>query len=425
MKLSSVSALQLFNIIRFGTTVLISILLAKSDLSTTEISIYEAFLFFANMASFFWISGGQSALLQYFPNLDSDSKKKTLFNVWLFFLFASIIAGVCLFLFQNTLLGLAKFETPPPFDLLCLFLIFNTPAWLTPIFYLLSGKNKQILTYGIISFSLQIIVVMLPLWFGFTLRETFLGLVILGVGKFIWSLFLVAKFGDLKTDFTLLKTYLILAFPLILHVLIGSSVEYVDGLIVTSHFEDGTFAIFRYGAKELPLTLLLIGAIVMALIPQVSEDLKSGLQQIKIETQKLSKWLFPLSAFLILVSPYLFPLVFNPEFAESAEVFNVYLLIISSRILLPQVVLIAHKKNYFLVLSAIIETVLNISLSLILVKNYGLVGIAFATVIAYLINKLILIYFNWKILKIAPNRYIDFGSWLIYNSLLFGTFLIF
>mgnify|MGYP000577689728 CR=1 FL=1 len=159
----------------------------------------------------------------------------------------------------------------------------------------------------------------------------------------------MSKVGELKTDFTLLEPYLILAFPLILHVLIVSSVEYVDGLIVTSHFEDGTFAIFRYGAKELPLTLLLIGAIVMALIPQVSEDLKSGLQQIKIETPKLSKWLFPLSAFLILVSPYLFPLVFNPEFAESAEVFNIYLLIISSRILLPQVVLIAHKKNYFLV----------------------------------------------------------------------------
>lgn len=425
MNLSSVSTLQIFNIIRFGTTVLISILLAKSHLSTAEISIYEAFLFFANMASFFWISGGQSAILQYFPRLDSDYQKKSLFNVWLFFLVMSVVAGGIIFLFQDSIFGLTNFKNPPPFNLICLFLIFNMPAWLTPIIYLLSEKNQSILTYGTTTFSIQILVVMMPLWFGFSLQETFLGLVVLAIGKFIWSLYLVSKFGIFKFDFALLKAYLLLAFPLILHVFIGNSVEYIDGLIVTSHFEESTFAVFRYGAKELPLTLLLIGAIVMALIPQVSENLEDGLQKIKDETEKLARWLFPLSAVLILLSPIIFPLVFNPEFSDSAEVFNVYLLIISSRILLPQVVLIAHQKNYFLVFSAIIETALNVSLSLILVKNHGLVGIAFATVVAYLVNKLILIYFNWKILKIAPNRYINFRNWLIYNSLLFGTYFIF
>lgn len=400
---------------------MIGILLTKSQLSTAEIDIYEAFLFFANMASFFWISGGQSALLQFFPDLNQSDQKKTFFNVWMGFVLMSFLAGGFLILFQNPILGLTNFEAVP-FELIGLFLLFNTPAWLNHVIYLLLGKNRQILVYGIITFGLQVLVVILPVWLGFALNETFIGLIILGIGKFIWSLILLNKYAVFQFDFTLLKTYFLLALPLLLHVFVGNSVEYIDGLIVTSHFDDDVFAIFRYGARELPLTLLLIGAIVMALIPEVASDLQSGLQKIKNETNRLSKWLYPLSIILMIISPYLFPLVYNANFAKSAEVFNVYLLIISSRILLPQVVLIAHKKNYFLVLSAIIETILNVTLSLIFVGEYGLVGIAFATVIAYMVNKIILVFFNWRILNIQPFEYIDFRKWLIYNSLLFLAF---
>ena len=136
-KLNSVSALQVFNILRFSTTVLIGILLAKSGLPTTEIAIYEAFLFFSNMASFFWIGGGQNALLQFFPKLQKEDQRSTLFNIWLLFLLGSFLTALVLYFGQNQLLSLTKFETPPPFELICLFLLFNTPAWLTHIYYLL------------------------------------------------------------------------------------------------------------------------------------------------------------------------------------------------------------------------------------------------------------------------------------------------
>lgn len=70
---------------QFGTAILIGILLAKSGLTTGQISIYEALLFVASMYCFFWIVGGQNALLQLYPKLKEEQKQKAIFNVFLLF----------------------------------------------------------------------------------------------------------------------------------------------------------------------------------------------------------------------------------------------------------------------------------------------------------------------------------------------------
>ncbi|MEO1715241.1 MAG: lipid II flippase MurJ, partial [Bacteroidota bacterium] len=219
--------------------------------------------------------------------------------------------------------------------------------------------------------------------------------------------------------------YTTVATPLLLHLLIGNSVEYIDGLIVTSYFPDeGAFAVFRYGARELPLTTLLVGAVVTAMIPVASRSLGQGMQEIRSKTLRLSHWLFPLSAVLMLLSPWLFPFVYNADFQESAIVFNWYLLILGTRILLPQVLLIAKGHNYFLVISAIIETLVNVGLSLWWVRSYGLGGIAAASVVANLINKLnMMIYCRWQ-WGIRPGQYIALPWYFSYLALLIVAYII-
>lgn len=418
--------MQTFHFLRFGTSVLIGILLAKSGLPTAQISIYETLLFLGNLVSFFWIMGGQNALLQYFPRLSEADKKKALFNVFLIFLALGIFSAALLFGSKNFIISqFTNYGDLPFVELICIYLVFNTPSFLIHIYYLLLKKFRAIVVFGILSFSLQIVVVVLPIFLGYSLHETFFGLIGLALAKFLWSLFLLTRHASFRFDFRFLKIYPLLALPLILHILIGNSVEYMDGLIVTSHFTDEkAFAIYRFGARELPFSLLLIGALVTALIPELSENFEEGLKQIKEKTKSLSHWLFPLSALLMLVSPFLFPMVYNADFQESAQVFNVYLLMLSSRILLPQVVIISRQKNYFLVISALIETAVNVSLSLILVQNYGLEGIAFASVLAYLLNKVNMIVFNRLVLKIPLNDYVPVRNYLIYNGLLFGSFYL-
>ena len=66
---------------------------------------------------------------------------------------------------------------------------------------------------------------------------------------------------------------------------------------------------------------------------------------------------------------------------------------------------------------------LNIPLSLLMIKwGYNLVGVALATFIVYCIEKLILVFYVWKKMKIKPAEYIPlkvYGIYCVLISILF------
>jgi len=428
---------------RFATTLLIGILLARFfQLSTPEIALYEVLLFLGNFLSFFWMSAGIKSLLSQFSKESSPSALLIHLAFILFLL--GLTAGGMLYFFQDFIIHqFTQYETLAHIGLISLFLVFNAPTAIIEYIYLLQKKEKAMLWYGGLLFSSQLLVIISPLAFNGGLEGVFQGLLLWSIGKFIWLLKLLFSptlkesasrtFPDnyrdgstkAKVNWQQIKHILLLMFPLSLHMLIGGGMEYVDGFIVTSHFEDtGMFAVFRYGARELPLVTILTAALTATLIPLAVENQALAITKIKAEVHKLSRWLFPLTVLLILLSPYLFPLVYTDKFAESAQVFNVYLLIISSRLLLPQVIIYAKQHNFVLVWSAIIEVLVNLGLSLYLVQTHGLSGIAFATVIAYLVNKIILIGYVHFTFQIPLTDYLNLKSYFFYNVFLIISFLI-
>lgn len=421
-----INGLQFFQLLRFGTTLLIGILLAKIfGLATAEIALYEVILFLGNFVSFFWISAGIKSLLSEYARSKNQASAVLINTSFLLFLFG-LLAAALLYFFQSFLLQtFTQFDQIPYLYLICLYLIFNAPASLIEYIYLLDKKEPQIIRYGLIIFGLQLIAVLLPLLVGWGIRGIFQCLVLWSLFKFGWLLvMLIQHWNQSKIthnnkpilNWSIQKRLLILLFPLSLHMLIGGGMEYVDGFIVTKYFEDtGMFAIFRYGARELPLVTILTAALTATLIPLAVENQAIVLPKIKTEIDRLSLWLFPVTIGLMLVSPFLFPEVYTENFAASARVFNVYLLIISSRILLPQVIILAQQHNYVLVWSAFIEVGVNLGLSLYWVQDYGLEGIAFATVCAYFVNKIILIGYNYFQFKIPLSEYLNIPTYLLYN----------
>ena len=83
---------------------------------------------------------------------------------------------------------------------------------------------------------------------------------------------------------------------------------------------------------------------------------------------------FPLTIMLLLTSPFIYIYGFSPSFFFSAQIFNIYLLLIISRVLFPQTILTGMGKNKYLLVSAIIEIVINVSLSIYLAGRMGLPG---------------------------------------------------
>lgn len=426
MKLSANTSLQIFSALQFGAAALLGILLAKSGLPTAQISVYEALIFIASLYCFFWIVGGQNALLQLFPKLQEAEKPAALFSTYVLFTLAGWVTAASLFFSQSLVHQyLTNLAELPHLDLLVVFMAFHCPGFLIHLYYLLLKKYRQIVAFAVMSFSLQVAAVVLPLFFGATLRESVWGLVAWAVFRFCWGWVLIARHARWRWDVVFVKNYLPLVLPLLLLGLIGKGAEYASGLIVSTLFEDQkAFAIFRYGARELPLAVLMVGALATSLLPQVVENEALGLQRIKAATRRLSHLLYPLSILSILLSPWLFPLLFNPDFTASAAVFNTFTLLLTSRILLPQVVLMARQRNYVATLAAAIELILIIVLGLVLGKTFGLAGVAFATVIAFFIERIILMTYCYRAFGIAPSAYMDVRNYLIYNGLLLAAYIV-
>lgn len=425
-RFDKINSLQIFQVLQFGTAILIGILLVKAGLPTAEVSVYESWLFIASLFCFFWVAGGQNALLQTFGNLDEPTQRRAIFNVFLCFLFAGFFAGALLFFFQKPVSQeLTNFDELPFIHLLALFLVLNSPSFVLQIFFLLLKKYNQLVWYGVVSFGLQLLLVVMPIVLGFSLRESMYGLLAWALVKLTWCTVVVSIHGEWRFDAVFLKKYGQLALPLMLFSAIGKGSEYVSGLAVSSIFTDEkAFAIFRYGAREMPLAVLMVGALATALIPEMAENQTLGLERIKIKTKKLSHWLYPISMASMLAAPLLFPIFFNQDFKASAHIFNIFTLLLASRILLPQVVTMGAGNNKILIISALAELAALSMLSFWWGRAFGLEGIAWAAVVAFMVDRIVLLWYNWKVLSIPSNTYVDWKSWSAYNLLLLATFLV-
>ncbi len=87
--------------------------------------------------------------------------------------------------------------------------------------------------------------------------------------KWICLALLLFKYARFKPDWALLKQHLLLALPILLAIFVSGSSEYIDGLIVKNmhrKFGEVGFAVFRYGAKELPILLIVANTLSTAMI---------------------------------------------------------------------------------------------------------------------------------------------------------------
>jgi O-antigen/teichoic acid export membrane protein len=419
-------ALQFFNISRFSANFLSGWVLVKAGLPIAEISVYEALLFLGNLFTFFWHSGGQNALISFYPKITSEQRSRLLFNAFFLFCCLSLVSAGCLWWSRDFIAGhFRQFESLPYMGWLCVYVALNVPAYLLHIFFLLDNEPERIVRYAFWSFGAQFLVVIAPVLSGWGLRPVFAGLALLAALRFAYTLMVLRRKNTFVVDPVLLRVWGLMTIPLSLHVLAGSGMEYVDGWIVNNYFSDpGAFAVFRYGARELPLIPLVLGALITSSIPLIAADREGGPARLKEQTLALARWMYPLGIALLFLSPVLFPLVYDEQFVTSAWLFNIYLLILACRFLLPQVILIGLGERYILVISAVLETMLNIGLSLWWVRLYGLWGIAAATVAANAFNKFNLILYCRFKLKIAPQAYIPWRPLLLLNLALGLSFYL-
>ncbi len=406
----------------------------KIGLSKEEIGLFEVSLFIASFASFFWVNGIIQAFLPLFKSSKTYGEKESLvgekspevFNIYVVLVFFSILVFLIGLAVKGNFSVFGYKGNVPLLNLTLWYILLSSPANLVEYIYMAQDKNGNTISYGWITSLLQLIATITPVSLGYDVTYSLRGLVIVSVIKNIWLVTLLYNYAEIKYSFPFIKEVLISSVPIVFSVLVGSSTQYIDGLIVTTNYGADGFAIFRYGQKELPFVVMLAAGLSSAMLVEFNkkDKIKETLGQIKKKSLRIMHYMYPLSILLLLFAKPLYKGMFSPEFTRSADVFVIYLLAIVNRLLFPHTIIIGLKRGKILLWTSIFELLGNIFLSLYLVEDYGVVGVALATIIVYFISKMILIAYNYFKLGIKPLDYIPMKWYAFYSFALGAVFVL-
>lgn len=397
---------------RFGTTFLCAILLVKLGAAPVQIAEYETFLWLSGMFTFFWVGGSVNAMLSIAKNA---SQKSTFLNAAAWLLLQAIVAAAIVILIPS---GNSQIKVAA-----ATFIVLNTVSFLNEYLLFSQHKNKQLLMYAIAVSLLQLAAVVLPFVFSSQIYFSIIGLIAVAAIKLLLLLLLLKQAAAFQFSIAEVKMLAVLSAPLSLGILVSGSAEYVDGFLVKYFFNDAAFALFRYGSRELPLSLILANTLSTLLIVTVAQNKETGLAELKRKSLQLAHLLFPASIVLMLFTKPLLSLLYSNTYTEASGIFRIMLLLVIPRLLFPQTVITALKLNRYILLSATIELLLNIACSLLLLQFLGIEGIVYGTLIAYTFDKLFLAIVLKKKASISIYQYVALKPFLLYSILLVIAFI--
>lgn len=402
---------------------LISILLTKVTGDIELISHYEKLLLLTTAFSFFWVSGLNNTVIPFYERAEEEVQKKTLFNTYIVFVVLSLVTvAAMIWASLNTASAVER-------DLIQLYSIYvflNIPSYLIEYIYIVKHRLKNLVAWGTVSFGLQIVAVIIPLTAGYGLKESIYCLIGVAVLRYIILFIILKKHQLFEVDKALIKQFMLLASPMIVALLLGGGLEHLNGFIVDWKLDDEAFAIYRYGGREFPLFLILANSVSNIMSGKIAAGVKNdnlgdSLLELKNAARKLIVRLFPLAILFIFISKPLFYWVYNEAIGPGYMVFNILLLLLISRLLFPQTVLLGMHRNKVFYLTGLAELVIGGGLALFLVDDWGVSGVAAALAIAYFIEKILLIAYCSK-LGIKPSQYIPLREWFLLSVLLIGAF---
>ncbi|MEM6396216.1 MAG: polysaccharide biosynthesis C-terminal domain-containing protein [Bacteroidota bacterium] len=421
-----VRAGQIAQGLRQLTLISLALWLPRSGIGLEAIGWWEQMQYLGFLLGFSWLVGLEQAYLVQLK--DKNKAVADQFTGQAFALIAGIAVAILLtgWLAAGPLLQMltGDHELPGWPFYLC-FLAAHWPGLFTEKVLLARSKPERLLTYSFITNLALLSAIVIPLSTGSSFAEAIRWLVPVALLKIILSVaFLRTSMVFKDLDFTGLKPWLILAGPLILYSALNSINYSFDAWFVNFWYEgDGdTFALFRYGTREIPLLAAATGGIIQATLPILGDH--QGLEQLKKSSLRLMHLFYPGAALLLLSSPWWWTIVFTERLADSLPIFQLFLLIGISRMLFPISVLTARGLERQLLWIGLIEIAINAVLSVILVQYMGLIGIVWATVITYLLDKLIAVYWLWRAKGIPLSDYCAWKWWVGYSVGLVGVWLI-
>jgi len=420
MRINTGNAYQFSLVMRQLSVLLVSFLLVRVGWNQQLIGSYETLLLFGTTVTSFWVQGYSQTLFTVFPSMTPADQQKTSFAV--------VIIGKAMVLILAALgiggLFISGEGNTRLLAIYSLYLLFNVPYLYYPVFLFLGKKEGRLTVYTIIWFVLQTAAVIGPAYCGFGIEYSLWALVVFG---FMNSVLFVAEYANTNpfTGFAAtVRSVTRKAWPLILVAFIGGFRAWFDGWLVNFYIADlALFAIFRYGSKEVPFLSILPAGLSNTSVAAISGNKGEGLDWLKRKTSAQYNLMFPGIIVLLLISPFVFRNFLGEEYLRSAHIFNILSLTYIARLLFPQAVVLGLGGQKTILRVSVWENIVNVGLSVALIIPFGIEGVAWATVIAFLFEKVCYIIYIHKRHDISFSQYTPVAKYLIGTVAVMATFI--
>lgn len=420
-RLNLVGANQFAQLSRQGVAVLVAIALAQAPVSTNFVGLYEQLLYLAYLLSFAWMTGLLQSLLSLYNNKEQTDQRQLLFLAFATFTGLSILlAGLLLWPWEWFLKQLSGTSMLPYLPLVGVYFLLYWPGLLIEQLYNLRGQRAALIRFASISNGAYLLAVAVPAFLGRTFHELLLYLLAWSLCKYLWLIGLLVRHSQWNGRLDLWLAWLRPAAPLVLYAFLGALSVSFDPWFVVQQYggETEPFALYRYGSRELPLVAALGIGVLQAVLPQFGSQSERALNTLRVSSIRLMHGIFPVSIILLLTADWWFVWIFTTDFSASVPIFQTILLVTSSRLVFASVPIIGMQHSYAMPFLIILSLGGNALFSLLLFPYFGLLGIAWGTVLAFSLEKWGMVLYVRYRLQIPLSKYCGTNWLLLYTILL-------
>lgn len=383
-------------------------------LSTTDFAIVSLLLLLYETARYLATLGFPESIFYFFERVSKGSRRGFVFQTFFIMLLTGLLAGLAMLIFNAFLPAYLSEWLPESVEMtrtllpvMAAIAVLEVPTWPVGNVLLASDRQKQASWYQLINGVVTFLAMIVPLLMGLGLDIAIWSLLGYSVFRFIISviwLMLILPSRTEKVPKGLLREQISFALPIGLSALVSRLNKYADKFIVSYFLAEEAFAVYNIGAQEVPVVRVIPFAVGSVLISKyvamfLANDLTS-LRNLWIKSvEKVSLIVIPLTLYFILVAKEFIVILFSDTYVAAVLPFQIYTLIILTRVAHYGSVLQAFGDTRAIVRLSVNLLLTNIILTIPLTYYFGVVGAVSGTLLANLIN--------WRITLGVIGKHLD------------------
>ena len=417
-------ALSLAGIMSTAINVVLQMLLARYC-STYEIAIYmQSILIYTTLVPMLQlgISNGLYYVLVHNKNNELEILTEgiciTFASTSVFALFI-ILGGSDLLaiLFNNDGVGKTSFWLVPYF-------LFCIPESIVMVGFVYYERLRFVAYYNTLKSLILVIVLIVTVMIrndGYILFAS--RVIVSSFFSFIALIFLyryIIPFGKINFTIKNIKNILKISLPLSIASITGILSSNLDKILVSNMLSTDEYVVFQMGAYEIPIIGIITNAVSTVMIVEMTNSIKKGdvLQAMVLFrniVKKTSFFLMPIMVFFFFAAKNVICFLFTEAYLGAVPVFLTYLFYIPIRCVQYGPMIVAFGKSKIIMYREFASLIINILLSVILMKLLGIIGVAIATVlISYIIGLAYNLYSLSKWTKVSCKDILPIFDMFIY-----------